>query len=236
MKRALGALFALALVLALPAVAQAAAKATVVHGISGGALGLDPALPVDVYANGALAIPGFTFRQVVGPIDLPAGTYQFEVYLAGQNPSSNPPVLELEATLADGDDVHVVAHFTEGTGIALSAFANNSAAQLGATSGPVQRKRDRLTIRHAADFARVKLARLFGSVDPTLANGDTLSVDLNPGRYSFFLAPADSAQPILQRPVRATLRQNRSTFIYAIGSPVDGSFGFLRFSRPFLQD
>jgi hypothetical protein len=226
----------LAAALFAPATLEAQAKVTAVHGISGTALGLPATLPVDVYVEGGLAIPNFTFRQIVGPIQLPAGDYTIDVYLAGQGPGSGSPVLTLDAALADGDDVHVVAHFTAEGGIALSAFANNAAPQLGPTSGPVQRKLDRLTIRHAAAAPRVKLARLFGSVDPTLANGEGLSVDLNPGQYSFFLAPADSATPILPSPVKLRLYRNRSNYVYAIGSPSDGSFGFLRFGAPFVRD
>jgi hypothetical protein len=219
-----------------PASLLAQANVTAIHGISGTALGLPATLPVDVYVDGGLAIPNFTFRQIVGPIALPAGDYTLDVYLAGQGPGSGSPVLTLDAALADGDDVHVVAHFTESGGIALSAFANNAAPQLGPSTGAVQRKFDRLTIRHAAAAPRVKLARLFGSVDPTLANGEGLSVDLNPGQYSFFLAPADSATPILPGAVKLRLYRNRSNYVYAVGSPSDGSFGFLRFGAPFLRD
>ncbi|GMU66722.1 MAG: hypothetical protein AMXMBFR36_29960 [Acidobacteriota bacterium] len=226
----------LAAALSSPAVLSADARVTAVHGISGTVLGLPATLPVDVYIDGGLAIPNFTFRQIVGPVALPAGDYTLEVYLAGQGPGSGSPVLTLDATLADGDDVHVVAHFNAAGGIALSAFANNAAPQLGPGSGPVQRKRDRLTIRHAAAAPRVKLAGLFGSVDPTLANGEGLSVDVNPAQFSFFLAPADSATPILPRPVKLRLYRDRSTFVYAIGSPADGSFGFLRFSAPFVRN
>src|SRR5206468_3122659 len=48
--------------------AQAASTATVtvVHGI--------PGTTVDVYVDGAKALPGFTFKTVTKPISLPAGT------------------------------------------------------------------------------------------------------------------------------------------------------------------
>ena len=52
------------------------------HRINGRALGLDKELPVDVYVNGGLAIPGFTFGQVV-ETELEAGTYTIVVTLAG---------------------------------------------------------------------------------------------------------------------------------------------------------
>lgn len=71
---------ALLLALAAPALA---ADVYVVHGIPGADLGLDPALAVDVDADGAPALSGFEFGDVAGPIDLPTGEHTFEVRLAG---------------------------------------------------------------------------------------------------------------------------------------------------------
>lgn len=81
---------ALALAVA-PAVASAAqastsdAELTVVHAI--------PKVPVDVYANGAKVLPGFTFTSVAGPLALPPGSYALAVRKAGQprtRPRSSP--------------------------------------------------------------------------------------------------------------------------------------------------
>ena len=52
------------------------------HRINGRSLGLSKELPVDVYVNGGLAIPGFEFGDVV-ETSLPAGTYSIVVKLAG---------------------------------------------------------------------------------------------------------------------------------------------------------
>lgn len=51
------------------------------HNINGRSLGLDKALPVDVYVNGANAF-SLDFKDAVST-SLPAGNYQFEVKLAG---------------------------------------------------------------------------------------------------------------------------------------------------------
>jgi hypothetical protein len=54
---------------------------TVFHGINGRALGLeDRDLPVNVFINGALAIPDFRFGEKV-ETSLPAGDYTVSVYL-----------------------------------------------------------------------------------------------------------------------------------------------------------
>lgn len=56
---------------------------TVAHRINGLDLGLERSLPVDVYVNGGLA---FTFRYAdTIQTQLPAGTYEIEVKLAGTN-------------------------------------------------------------------------------------------------------------------------------------------------------
>ncbi len=46
----------------------------VVHGV--------PDLDADVYVNGELTLEGFQFGDVAGPLDLPAGTYEIEIFAA----------------------------------------------------------------------------------------------------------------------------------------------------------
>jgi hypothetical protein len=58
---------------------------TVKHSINGRSLGLPKALPVNVYINGALAIPGFEFGDRIRT-ELPAGTYTITVELADGTP------------------------------------------------------------------------------------------------------------------------------------------------------
>jgi hypothetical protein len=58
---------------------------TVKHSINGRSLGLPKALPVNVFINGALAIPGFEFGDKVVTA-LPAGTYTITVELLDGTP------------------------------------------------------------------------------------------------------------------------------------------------------
>jgi hypothetical protein len=210
----------------LPAAARAQdANVTVLHGISGGALGLAANLPVDVWANGEPLITDFTFGEVVGPVALPPGTYELRVYLAGSNPDTTAPVLSLDAVIPAGADVHVVAHFTPGPGIALTPFVNNATPQIDdAVSPRISERSVRLTVRHGADFPRVAINRLVDAFEPTLANGDTLSVDLNPGTYRFWLSQAGAPRPVSSQPVAVTLQGGTHYYVYAVGSPLDGSF------------
>lgn len=74
------ALMALAVFMAVPAMAQTEeGQVIVVHGV--------PDLEVDVYVNGDLTLEGFQFGDVAGPLSLPAGTYEVEIYGAGSDPS-----------------------------------------------------------------------------------------------------------------------------------------------------
>ena len=60
-------------------------EATVRHSINGRALDLPKALPVNVFINGALAIPGFEFGDKI-VTNLPAGNYTITVELLDGTP------------------------------------------------------------------------------------------------------------------------------------------------------
>lgn len=220
-------LFAL-FVLLLPALTFAQAKLTVVHGISGSPLGLPADLPVDIWVNGAPFLTGVVFTNTAGPVTLDAGDYAIEIFLAGADPQTENPVMTLDATLTDGADVTVVAHLTPGPGIALTPFVNNATPQITDAVSPRISERDvRLTVRHAADFPRVAINRLVNAFEPTLMNGEALSVDLSPGEYSFWLSRAGGVRPTSFAPITVALAGGTAYQVYAIGSPTDGSFQLL---------
>lgn len=86
------------------------------HGINGRSLGLDKALPVDVYVNtvpgeGAPAIEDFTFKTRIEGIKLPAGDYTFYVTLADQ---TTPIMTFGPANIDAGADVSVHAKLSAG--------------------------------------------------------------------------------------------------------------------------
>ena len=81
---------------------------TVNHKINGIPLGLDRALPVDVYVNGNLTIEDFQFGDSKD-FTLPAGEYSVVVTLAGEM----TPVLSLASTeIPAGVDVTISAKRT----------------------------------------------------------------------------------------------------------------------------
>ncbi|HSO21479.1 MAG TPA: DUF4397 domain-containing protein [Chondromyces sp.] len=229
-------LFALVLVAAAaaPQAAEAQATARVIHAISGEALGLDPELPVDIRVNGSLFLTDVRFLDFTDPVELPAGDYDITIHLAGSDPFATPPVLRLETALQNGDDVHLIAHFTPGPGIALSAFANNDAPAIAEPLSTRISTRDlRLTVRHAADFGRVAINRLVPFLEPTLANGEGLSLELDEARYRFWLSRAGAPRPLGFEPTAIVdLEAGLHYFVYAVGSPADGSFQLLVIADP----
>lgn len=76
------------------------------HSINGKDLDLDKALPVNVYINGALAIPDFQFGETIST-ELPAGTYAVKVTLLDGTPL---PSMDLgPVTIPAGVDVMIKA-------------------------------------------------------------------------------------------------------------------------------
>ena len=75
--------------------------AYVVHGIDGDDFGLDPMLPVDVYVSGlGCALPYFKFGDRVGPLAIPAGSYDITISLADMgNPCEGTDVISLPGVM-----------------------------------------------------------------------------------------------------------------------------------------
>lgn len=220
---------ALIAALAFPQPAQADATVRVIHAISGNALGLDPDLPVDIWVNDAAFLTGVLFLDYTDPVTLPAGAYDIAIYLAGSNPATTDPVLTLSTALNNGDNVHLIAHFTPGPGIALSAFENNDEPRVrDALSTRISERDVRLTVRHAADFDRAAINRLVPFLEPTLANGEGLSIEINPGEYRFWLSKAGNRRPVAFDPTAiVNLQAGLHYYVYAVGSLADGSFQLL---------
>ncbi|MHC4986585.1 MAG: DUF4397 domain-containing protein, partial [Planctomycetota bacterium] len=112
--------------------------AYVVHGINGEDFDLDKALPVDVFVSGlGCAIPYFEFGDRVGPLSVPAGTYDITISLADmENPCDGTAAIALSGVmLPAGANATIIAHRTaDGSpgagdllelGITASIFAND---------------------------------------------------------------------------------------------------------------
>lgn len=146
--RRLAAAFALLGVVAAPAAvltspAGAAegdlSTVTVVHGIPGGDLGVDPELPVDVLVNGSIcALTDLRFGDVSDRLELAAGSYDLEVKLSDGSCGGDTAINADDVELPAGVNASIVANLDADGAPTLSVFLNDlsrpSATRLGSRS------------------------------------------------------------------------------------------------------
>lgn len=203
-----------------PSAAQSqTAEVLIVHGIPGQDLGLDPALPVDVSVNGACALTGFRFGQIVGPIHLPAATLAIAIHPANAtSPCSLPAVIgPAQVPFNAGEKATVIAHLT-GTGTpTASKFLNNVSKTTA--------NRTRVTLHHTANAPAVDayLSREFGNLVATaglatgLVNGEQTVLPVAAGAWQLALTPAGGTAAALG-PAVVRLAADKAYFLYVVGS------------------
>lgn len=186
---------------------------TVVHGV--------PGLTVDVYVNGALALPGFAPGTVTDPLEMPVGTYDIAIVAAGGDPAM--PAISGSATVTDDLNASVVAHLDAAGGPTLSVFVNDVSDIMDDTA--------RLVVRHtaAAPAVDVTLYDDDGAqvgVLSALANPNEVQVEVPEDEYSATIAPAGTSTVVFG-PAELDLEDEMSTIVYAVGSVADGTFTLL---------
>jgi hypothetical protein len=189
------------LLLSAPAqAASAPAEVTVVHGI--------PNTPVDVYVDGKLTLPDFTFGKVAGPLALPAGTYRIALrpYKA---PSSSTPVLSKRVSVSAGEDASIVANLTASGSPALSVFADPT------TSVPVGDAQ--VIVRHVADAPGVDVYAGTAKVVTDLTNPNQAALVIPAGKVSVSVDVTGTTTTVIG-PATFHFLAGRTTVIYAIGS------------------
>jgi hypothetical protein len=199
---------ALAIVPASAALAQASdGQVTVVHGV--------PDLVVDVYVNGDLTLEDFEFGDVAGPLTLPAGTYELEVYPADADPAAGDPALAGSADLPGGAYATIAAYLQEGGTPTLGVFVENNAAVAAGNA--------RVTARHLADFGAVDVLANDGAAFSGVTNGQGGDTEVPAGTYNIKITAAgDPATVAFDADV--PLNEGTNTIAYAIGSVAAGSF------------
>jgi hypothetical protein len=183
--------------------AQAGTSAvSVVHGV--------PGLTVDVYVNGELFEAGYEPGEILGPVRLPAATYQIDVYAAGANPSSTSPAISESVALPAGVDASLVAHLTEAGAPTLSTFVNDVSA--------LRPGESRVVVRHTAAAPAVDVRANGGVAFAGLANPDEASADLPAGTYTVDVVPTGEDGPVVIGPADLRFPAGASTIVYAVGS------------------
>ncbi|RYP85110.1 DUF4397 domain-containing protein [Nocardioides guangzhouensis] len=189
-----------------PAAAAAAdATVTVLHAV--------PGLTVDVYANGDEILPDFEPGTLTDPLSLPAGSYDLQVFAAGDDPATADPAIEASGVeLGAGANATVVAHLDAQGNPVLTPYVNDTS--------PTKPGEARLVVRHDAAAPAVDVRADGDVVFEGLANPDEQSADLPAGTYSADVTLTGEDQAVLG-PTDVTLTEGTSTIVYAWGSADD---------------
>lgn len=213
-------LIALCALLWTPLGLQADANVYAVHGV--------PGAVVDVCVNGNVAIPGFTFTTIAGPLTVPAGMYEVKAVGASAGCDSSALIPPLTANLSDGDNVSIVAHLSaDGQSLTLTPFFNDLTAIPSQGLPPAAAPSSRLAVRHTAAAPTVSVVangrRVF-----TLSNAAESQADVPTHGYAVWLALPDgrSLKPVFG-PLNLNLQPAKNHIAYAVGSISNGTFTVL---------
>ncbi|KAF2777012.1 DUF4397 domain-containing protein [Streptomyces sp. OM5714] len=189
--------------MAAPAQAQDKAMVSVFHGI--------PGMTVDVYANGDELLSDFKPGTVTDPQSLDAGTYDIQVFEAGQGPDGTP-ALEKQVKVPEGGNATVAAHLSAEGKPQLTAFTNDVSK--------VDAGKARLTVRHVAAAPAVDVRAGGQPVFTGLTNPDedTAAVDAGTVNADVVLAGTDT---VAIGPAELDLKEGTSNVVYAWGSAED---------------
>ena len=162
----------------------------VAHLINGKDLGLDKELPVDVYINGNLAIPYFTFGERIST-SLPAGWYTITVALTDGTPLPSMTVGPVE--IPAGVDVAINARLDNDTPV-LKVKASES-LETKASDGTFD-----VRVRHSIDGRTLGLGKALpvnvyinGNLAiPEFMYGDVVDTSLRAGTYTITVSLPDS--------------------------------------------
>jgi hypothetical protein len=198
----------LAILPASAAMAQSGdGQVIVVHGV--------PDLNVDVYVNGDLTLEGFAFGDVAGPLTLPAGTYDVEIYAAGADPATDDPALTGSTDLPAGAVATIAAYLQEGGAPTLGVFVENN--------DPTAAGDSRVTARHLADFGAVDILANDSAVFEGVTNGQGGDADVPADTYNIKITAAGDPSTVAFD-ADVPLSEGTNTIAYAIGSVEGGSF------------
>jgi hypothetical protein len=180
MKRVIAVLFAGALAFALapasPTAAQDASQVYVVHAID-----LESGVgstPVTVCVDGAQTLTDFRTGDVAGPLELPAGTYNVQVFAGADVPCDDDvaPVIDEDVDVPGGQNLSLIAAPDAEGRYGLVALPN-----------PVEcydAPNGRVTARHMAIAPPVNVRLGEVPVIENLANGEQQSLDVPAGPYA----------------------------------------------------
>ncbi|MGW7194628.1 DUF4397 domain-containing protein [Streptomyces chryseus] len=200
---------ALALGVTAPAMAAPAAEqdnkamVSVFHGV--------PGLVVDVYANGDELLGDFKPGAVTAPQPLDAGTYDIQVFAAGQGPDGTPAI-EKKIEVPAGANATIAAHLSADGKPQLTAFVDNVSQ--------VDESKARLTVRHVAAAPAVDVRAGGQPVFKGLENPKEATTVVDAGTVSADVVLAGT-NTVAIGPADLNLKEGTSNVVYAWGSAQD---------------
>jgi hypothetical protein len=216
------------MIAATPASGQSTtASVIIVHGIPGGDLRQPAALPVDISVDGACAVTNLSFRTIVGPLAIPAGTRRLAVHYPATGSCSAAAVIgPAEVSFAAGEAATVIAHLDASGSPTAAKFANNfSATPTG---------RARVAIHHTANAPAVDvyLTRTFGSAAATIG----LTTGVVPGEqavlpvageHQLLAITAAGSSTAVFGPAGVALSPGNAYSFYVVGSVTNGTLAVI---------
>lgn len=187
--------------LATPATAAETATVSVLHAV--------PETPVDVYANGERLLDDFQPGTLTDPLQLPAGSYDIQVFAADAADNSGSALFGATAQVPAGADATVVAHLNEGGQPTLTPFVNDVS--------PVPAGQARATVRHTAAAPAVDVRAAGQVVAPALTNPNEATLTVPAGTVNADVVLAGT-QTVAIGPADLTLPEGTTTVVYAWGS------------------
>ncbi|WP_078947475.1 DUF4397 domain-containing protein [Streptomyces griseus] len=180
-----------------------AAMVSVFHGV--------PGLTVDVYANGDKLLGDFKPGTVTAPQALDAGTYDIQVFRAGQSPGGTPAI-EKEIKVPAGANATIAAHLSASGRPRLTAFVNDVSQ--------VNTGKARLTVRHVAAAPAVDVRASGQPVFKGLENPEQATTTVDAGTVSTDVVLAGTNTVVIG-PADLNLKEGTSNIVYAWGSAQD---------------
>ncbi|HEX6220869.1 MAG TPA: DUF4397 domain-containing protein, partial [Acidimicrobiia bacterium] len=169
----------------------------------------------DVYVNGELTLEDFEYGDVAGPLALPEGSYDLEVYPADADPAAEDPALMGSADLPAGAVATIAAYLQEGGTPTLGVFVEDS--------GAIDAGNARVTARHLADFGAVDVLANGDAVFEGVTNGAGGDADVPADTYNIQITAAGDPGTVAFD-ADVPLAEGTNTIAYAIGSIADGNF------------
>lgn len=196
------------------------ARVVIVHGIPGGAVGAAADLPVDISVNGACALPNFRYKQIVGPLALPAGTISVAIHPANPSrPCGLPAIIgPANIMLNANEDSAIIAHLTAGGAPTASKYAVNLT--------PTVDNKARVHVFHtaAAPAVDVHVGTQFNVLANTafllrqFVNNEQAVVTAPAGSWQLSVAVAGGSAPVIG-PATINLGQNSAYLFFVVGAP-----------------